>query len=212
MKRKMAVYTFALCLIVSSIAQAAPSPVSGPIAARIQSAYKQMKDARGTFVQKSFIKEIGVTETYKGDFYMKIPSKMFYKYNAGSQDEVLVDGNTILLYQKNNNQVVKSKFDPASYGAAPVALLGGLGDLQREFKIREKAGELLLTPKGPMGGITLLEIKPSNGPFPIKTLKMHMQSSTVTLTFENVKINTGIKDSYFTMKPPAGAAFLDYTR
>lgn len=208
MKKKITVfYTLALCLVFTSLASASGTE----LASHIQSAYKNLTDAKGAFVQKSFIKEIGETETYKGDFYMKIPSKMFYKYRQGSKDKVLVEGNTILLYQQNQNQVVKSKFDPASYGAAPVALLGGLGNLQREFNITEKNGKLLLTPKGPMGGITLLEIVPSKNPFPIKSMTMHMKSSTISLTFEDVKTNTGIKDSVFRLNQPAGAAFLDYT-
>ncbi|HEX8947672.1 MAG TPA: outer membrane lipoprotein carrier protein LolA, partial [Dissulfurispiraceae bacterium] len=47
--------------------------------ARIQKAYEHIKDIRGSFVQKSHIKDLKRTDTYQGQFFIK-PPKMKWEY------------------------------------------------------------------------------------------------------------------------------------
>ncbi len=183
-------------------------------AARIQAAYRQIRDASGRFEQKSYLKDLGKTETFGGDFMLKLPSKMRYIYKTGSNDQVIIKGNMIMIYQKKENQIMKGRFDAGTYGTAPVAFLGGLGDIERDFRVTEKKGDLILRPKDPMSGITYIEVEPTKGPssFPVKSFIIHDRySNTVRITLRDVKLNRGMKDSAFEFTPPPGTSVFDYT-
>lgn len=185
----------------------------GEIAGKIQSAYRRIRDASGKFEQKSYLKDLGKTQTYGGDFMIKLPSRMRYIYTVGSRDQVAINGNSITIYQQKENQVLKGRFDAGTYGTAPVALLGGLGDIERDFSVSQEKGKLILRPKNPMNGITFVEVVPSGGAFPIKSFLIHDKySNTVQITLKDVKLNRGIKDSVFSFTPPAGTSVFDYTR
>jgi len=49
--------------------------------AKIQKAYEGIKDIKGNFVQKSFIKDLKRTDTYNGRFFIKQP-KMKWEYTG----------------------------------------------------------------------------------------------------------------------------------
>ncbi|MDA8325688.1 MAG: outer membrane lipoprotein carrier protein LolA [Nitrospiraceae bacterium] len=202
----------ALALFISVFAMGAEGAALPEAAARIQSAYRQIRDASGSFEQKSYLKDLGKTETYGGDFMIKLPSRMRYIYKTGSQDQVIIMKDTVIIYQKKENQVLKGKFDAGTYGTAPVAFLSGLGDIERDFRVTEKKGELILKPKDPMSGITFIEVEPSNGAFPVKSFRIHDRyANTVQITLKDVRLNRGIKDSAFEFTPPAGTSVFDYT-
>jgi outer membrane lipoprotein carrier protein len=180
---------------------------------RIQAAYKELKDVRGSFTQKSFIRDLGREETYKGVFKIKFPSKMRYTYRAGSRDEIIISGGSITIFQQKEKQALRSGFDRSTYGAAPVALLAGLGDINKDFEAEEKDGKLILRPKGPMGGITFIEVLASEEDFPIKGLRIHDRlSNEIRITLSHVKINGGMKDSDFSFTPPEGVRVFEQPR
>ena len=193
-------------------ARAAGAAAPG-LAARIQAAYSRVRDASGSFVQRSYLKDLGKTETFGGDFMIKLPARMRYIYKTGSRDQVVIKGDAITIYQKKEGQVLKSWFNPGTYGTAPVAFLGGLGDIRRDFFVTEKDGKLILRPKNQMNGVTFITVEPSNGAFPIRSFSIHDRySNTVRITLRDVKLNRGIKDSVFEFTPPPGTHVFDYTR
>lgn len=180
---------------------------------RIESTYRDIKDMKGNFAQKSFIKELGKEQNFDGSFLIKFPSKMRYTYKGASGDEILVGKNRITIYQKKEKQAIRSPFDRNTYGSAPVSLLGGFGDLDREFNV-SPAGEnkLKLAPKSPMGGITSIEIEGGEeGKFPVKSFTIHdNRANRIQINIKDISLNTGIKDSRFEFKPPAGVNIFDY--
>ena len=190
-------------------------PVRAGLAAKIQAAYGRIRDASGSFVQQSCLKDLGKTETFGGHFMIKLPGKMRYIYNKGSRDQVIIRGNVITIYQKNEAQVLKSWFNPGTYGTAPVAFLGGLGNIGRDFFVSEKNGKLVLTPKNKnrMSGVTSITVTPSNGAFPIRSFSIRDRyENTVRITLKDVKLNRGIKNSVFEFTPPHGTHVFDYTQ
>ncbi|MDA8169815.1 MAG: outer membrane lipoprotein carrier protein LolA [Nitrospiraceae bacterium] len=185
------------------------------LAERIQSAYKGLRDVKGTFVQKSFMESLKKETVYKGNFEIKFPSRMRYVYTGNSSDEVIINKGSILIYQKKENQVLKGSFDSSTYGAAPVAFLGGLGDLKKDFNVSEEKGKkLILRPKGQLEGVRYIEVEPSEGgQFPIKSFILHDKySNTVRISLEDVKANTGVRNSDFVFTPPKGVNIYDYNR
>jgi outer membrane lipoprotein-sorting protein len=177
---------------------------------KIQKAYENIKDIRGNFVQKSSIKDLKRTDTYNGRFFIK-PPKMKWEYTGEKPQVIYIKGDEILIYQKKENQIIKSKFDRATYGQAPIALLAGLGDIKREFiVISDSPDRLMIKPRKPMGNIDYIEVTPSDNAFPIKALIIvDSLLNRIEITLKDVKTNTGLKTSLFDFTPPTDATVLE---
>lgn len=180
----------------------------------IQKAYENIKDIKGSFVQKSTIKDLKRTDTFGGTFMIKVPSKIRWQYQGeGKQTEVIVSSGEMTIYQKSEKQVLKGRFDKESYGQAPLALLGGFGSIGNEFDVMGKEGRLLLTPKRSMGSVSSVEITPSEGEFPIRSLIItDKRSNRIEITFKKVVLNSGIKDSAFSFSVPEGVSVYDHSQ
>lgn len=177
---------------------------------KIQKAYEDIKDIRGNFVQKSSIKDLKRTDTYNGRFFIK-PPKMKWEYTGEKPQVIYIKGDEILIYQKKENQIIKSKFDRATYGQAPIALLAGLGDIRREFiVISDSPDRLMIKPRKPMGNIDYIEVTPSNNAFPIKALIIvDSLLNRIEITLKDVKTNTDLNNSLFNFTPPKDATVLE---
>ena len=74
----------------------------------IQKAYENVADIKGSFLQKSYIKDLKRTDTYKGQFFIKIPMRMKWEYTGEVAQEVFIDNDEIIIYQKKERQVYKT--------------------------------------------------------------------------------------------------------
>jgi outer membrane lipoprotein carrier protein len=176
--------------------------------ARIQKAYEDIRDLSGSFTQKSFIKELKRTETYKGDFYIKA-RKMKWDYRGDKPQTVYISDDEITIYQKKERQAFKARFERSTYGQAAIALLGGFGRIGEEFDVVAQKERLLLKPKTPMGNVVRVELALGDGPFPIESLTIiDTSSNRVDMKLRNVKINQGLKDRVFEFTPPEGVTVL----
>lgn len=174
--------------------------------ARIQKAYEGIKDVKGDFIQKSYIRDLKRTDTYSGRFFIK-PPKMKSEFSGEKPQSVYITGEDIIIYQKKEKQAIRAKFDRAIYGQAPIALLGGFGDINKEFDVSTKKGRLLLKPKRPMGVIVQIEFTLSDGAFPIETLSiLDTASNRIDIVLKDVKVNTGLDDRTFAFTPPEGVS------
>jgi len=181
---------------------------------KIQKAYENIKDIKGEFVQKSHIRDLKRTDAFKGSFVIKMPSQMRWQYYDEKKrhfTEVLITHDELLIYQKDEKQVLKGKFDSQSYGQAPIALLTGFAHIDREFTVTEKNGKLLLKPRKGMGSVVSIEITPSDSEFPIGSLTIiDKRSNTISITFKDVHINSGVKESVFSFSPPQDVSVYEH--
>jgi outer membrane lipoprotein carrier protein len=178
---------------------------------KIQKAYENLKDIRGSFVQKSSIKDLKRTDTYNGRFFIK-PPKMKWEYTGEKPQVIYIKGDEIFIYQKQENRVIKSKIDQNAYGQAPITLLAGLGNIRNEFVVvSDSPDRLLIRPRKPMGNIDYIEVMPSDNGFPIKALIfVDSLSNRIEITLKDVKINTGLRNSLFNFTPPKDATVLEH--
>ena len=186
------------------------SSVEGDIA-KIQKAYENIKDISGSFVQKSYIKDLKRTDTFKGKFFIKRPLEMKWAYKGDNAQEVFINNDEITIYQKKEKQAFRGRFDRDTYGQAPIALLSGFGKIQEEFFISDKNGKLLLKPKKAMRGILLIEVEPSGGEFPIKSFIINdSHSNRIEMILDDIKINTGLEDKLFRPSIPKNVTIYEY--
>ena len=205
---RMGLMSFAAILLLAAVSLAAEPEDQ---ITKIQKAYENIKDITGSFIQKSRIKDLKRTDTYRGSFFIK-PPKLKWEYTGEKPQTIYVSQEKIIIYHKKENQVLISKFDKTTYGQAPIALLAGFGDIRKEFDvISSAAGLVVLKPKNSMGNISRLEITPSDDGFPIKAIAIiDSLSNRVDISLSNVRINTELKDSLFDFVPPKGAALMTY--
>ncbi|MCE5312200.1 MAG: outer membrane lipoprotein carrier protein LolA [Nitrospiraceae bacterium] len=203
----MRITNFLLSALIIFFA-AAPASAQQDIADAIQDSYIRLKDIRGNFVQKSYIKDLKRTDTYKGRFFIK-PPRMKWEYLTEKPQTIYVIKDEITIYQKTEKQAFVSRFDSATYGQAPIALLGGFGKIKNEFITTEKDGKLILKPKRQMGNITSIEITAGDGDFPIKSMVItDNRSNRTEINLSSIKTDTGIKDSLFDFIAPEGVTVI----
>jgi outer membrane lipoprotein carrier protein len=191
---------FLLSFAVNVFASRADENIS-----RIQKAYEGIRDLKGSFVQKSEIKDLDRTETYKGEFYIKRPMKMKWMYTGKTAQDLIINGDTVLIYKRGDKQAYKSRFDRATYGQTPVALLSGFGNIKDEFEVSGNGDTIILKPKRPMGNVSTIKVILSEGGFPIRSFVIRdTRSNVIDVVLKDVKINTGLKDSLFDLALPRG--------
>ncbi len=178
---------------------------------RIQKAYENIRDMRGNFIQKSTIKDLKRTETYRGQFLIKIPKKVKWEYKGEAAQEVFINDDDIIIYQKKEKQAFRGRFDWNTYGQAPIALLSGFGKIHEEFTVSQQNKHLLLKPKSPMGGILSIEIEPSEGEFPISSFTIKdSHSNRIEIILKDIKVNTDLKENLFVPSLPGDVKIYEY--
>jgi outer membrane lipoprotein carrier protein len=178
---------------------------------KIQKAYEKIKDMKGSFTQKNTITDLNKTDTYKGEFFIKQPLRMKWVYTGKSAQDIYISDDTVLIYKKGDKQAYRGRFDKSTYGQTPVALLGGFGNIRQKFNISGTGSKLLLIPKNPLGSVTSITVILSNGQFPIKSFTIQDgRSNIVEIVLDDVKINTGLKDSFFKFSLPADVNVYEY--
>lgn len=177
---------------------------------RIEEAYKNISDLKGRFKQVSYLKDLEKRESYEGEFFIKIPSLFKWSYKGRSPQDVIISGDTLIIYQKKERQVFKGRFFPSRYGEIPIALLGGFGNIKRDFEIKEEKDRLILKPKAPMGNVKSIEIYSGDGDFPIKRLKIiDSAMNFIEIDLKDVVINSGLEDKIFHFMPPADVSVIE---
>jgi outer membrane lipoprotein carrier protein len=180
---------------------------------KIQKAYENLQDIQGSFVQKSYIKDLKRTDTFKGEFFIKRPMMMKWIYKGDNAQEVFIRGDEILIYQKKEKQAFKGRFDRETYGQAPIALLSGFGRIREEFSASMKNNKIVLKPKKPMGGIVSIELQTSDKEFPIQSFTIiDSLSNKIDMVLSDMKINTGTEEKYFTPSLPKDVTLFEHSQ
>jgi chaperone LolA len=178
---------------------------------KIQKAYEKIKDMKGAFIQKNTIKDLNKTDTYKGEFFIKQPLKMKWVYTGKSAQDIFISNDTVVIYKKGDKQAYKARFDKATYGQTPVALLSGFGNIRQEFTISGRGSTLLLKPKSSLGNITSISITLSEDDFPIQSFTIQDgRSNVIEIVLKDVKTNTGLKNPLFEFSLPKGVNVYEY--
>ncbi len=140
-----------------------------------------------------------------------MPLKLKWVYKGKVSQEVFIDNDVILIYQKKEKQAFRGKFDRDTYGQAPIALLSGFGNIQEEFIVSKKNNHLLLKPKNSIGGILSIEVKPSVSGFPIGSfLITDIHSNMIEIVLKDVQVNTGLEDTLFKPSLPGDVQIHEY--
>ncbi|MBF0537175.1 MAG: outer-membrane lipoprotein carrier protein LolA [Nitrospirae bacterium] len=182
----------------------------GKFLSRVKEAYSTLKDIKGKFKQTSRLKDLGKEMNFNGEFFIKIPNRLFWYYEGDQVQEVYVNDNVLIVYQKKLSQAIRTHYDAQTMGHSPIALLSGLKDVEKNYDITENNGVLRLVPKKEFNNMKHFDIYPSEGGFPIKKIVVSdVKDNEIEITLNDVRLNTNIIDETFTFTPPKDTKIVD---
>jgi outer membrane lipoprotein carrier protein len=209
-------FSFSLVLLIIFLfSSAALAITSEELATKVEEKYRSIKDLSMNFT-KTLESEIFETQKEtKGQMYLKNPEK----FRIETKDEIIVtDGKFLWTYSEQNEQVIKSRLDRSKNIFKPNQYLSNFrkeykAELTGEEKINKtKCYKLVLTPKKEDPFITKMIIWIDKKSLLAKKLEYKdSNDNQITLVFDKIKINKGIKDSKFVFEAPEGVEELDLT-
>ena len=113
----------------------AAGPTAEEIGTRVQQFYDATKTFKATFEQTYTIKVQNVKKVSTGKVTFEKPGKMNWVYDAPNGNRVMSDGNTIKVYEKENEQMFETPVKNSQYPAA-LSFLMGQGKLTKDFTLR----------------------------------------------------------------------------
>ena len=193
------------------------------LVARVDARYAATKDFRAEFTQETRIEGFETPLQSSGRVFIKKPGRLRWDYLEPSVEHIYVHNDRLEMYVPQHNQILKGNLTMMVATKAPLALLQGAGKLAEHFEVHPtdngRTGEgglplLTLIPKnhGQPGSSSVTriisEIQP--GTFFIRSLALHEVSGNIsTFRFTNVKANTGIDDTVFTLNPPEDVVIVE---
>ncbi|OEU51564.1 MAG: hypothetical protein BA871_14080 [Desulfuromonadales bacterium C00003096] len=192
-----------------------------------------IEDLQADFLQQAYLGSLDRVEEGRGRVAVrfdrsdqKLQPRFRWEYQAPSVQQIISDGRTVWVFLPENQQVMESPLPAEGSDGVddPLAFLTGLGQLSKRFTVawaspaRDGEGHyrLLLKPRNPSAIIERLELVidraveayASPGQRPVYPLRVATvfgpNESRTTITFRNVRLNQGLKDSLFDFKIPEG--------
>lgn len=207
-----------LAVQASALAAQAPSgggaqgrPSADVMARSLQQRYQGIRDFSATFVHGYRGGVLRTQTTERGTVSIKKPGLMRWVYTNPERKEFVSDGKKIYFYIPQDRQVQVSDVPPVDQATTPVLFLAGKGDIARDFTATyaesSPAGtvSLKLTPRKTEPDYEYLIVAVDPATLQIRALTTRdRQGGDSTLTFSNLKENTGISDKEFAFRIPRG--------
>jgi outer membrane lipoprotein carrier protein len=211
-------------LLAAAPVAAAPPPAAaghldvGTVVDKVQRRYDGASDFRARFTQTLTSAAMGRKTNSAGAVMFKKPGRMRWDYEKPERAMYVSDGNTLWLYEPDDQQAFKQALSTSQLPAA-LAFLTGKGKLANEF-------DITLVDKSPYAapGEYVLALSPKVAEPQVKSLlfivdpkTFDVRESVITdgqgnlndLTFADIRTNTHLPDSDFRWSPPSGVRVID---
>ncbi|MBI4816602.1 MAG: outer membrane lipoprotein carrier protein LolA [Deltaproteobacteria bacterium] len=194
-------------------AQLAPSPERA-VLDRIQKFYEKTKDFRADFVQRYTRVALSRTDESKGKVALKKPGMMRWDYSTPVEKHFITDGQTLFVYEPEEEQVVVDKNFKVSAMSSSLAFLFGQGKLEDSFNAKLIEGASLgvkpgfdvveLAPKRDATYAKLVLVTDPKTGQVVESILFETVGNLNRFEFVGTKVNVGIPDAEFSFVPPAG--------
>lgn len=199
MNAKLSVLVF--CLLCSFAVSA------GEGLKRLHSFSAGLKSMQADFTQTVFDDQMRQLEVSRGYVAIQKPGKFRWDYKAPYVQHIIADGEKVWLYDPELEQVTVKPLAEA-LGSAPIALLSGDGDLDKQFNFTELGNidgkefvQLEVKVKDTDYGLMLLAL----GEKGMDVMELKDKLGQVTrIEFSNIKLNKKINKDQFTFNVPKG--------
>ncbi len=209
-----------VCLSLSSAALA--SDVDD-VVRQVDDRYAKTEDLQGTFTQETIIEGFETGFQSAGKFYLKKPGLLRWDYLEPSKEHIYVDGDEVMMYVPEHQQVVKGALTQMAASKGPLALLLGVGKLAQQFTISEAASDstnsaglprLTLIPK-PDGDtaptIKNIELQLLPDSYLIQTITLYETSGNISrVRFEDLQVNQELAADLLRFTIPPDVVVVDF--
>lgn len=207
---RAATVLLALCLL-PAVPGAQTRPAPDGVARALQQRYQGIRDFAADFVHTYRGGVLRTQTTERGTVVIKKPGRMRWVYTSPEKKEFISDGVKVYSYLPRDRQVIVTTLPSDDQATTPVLFLSGKGDIGRDFTAAyaetSPAGTtaLTLTPRRPEAEYEYLVVAVDPVTLQIRALTTRdRQGGDSTLTFNNLKENTGISDKAFVFRIPRG--------
>ena len=190
---------------------------------QVDDAYATIQDLQGKFTQETIIEgfETGFEST--GQFFLKKPGLLRWDYLQPSKEIIYVDGDAVMMYVPEHQQVIKGTLTQIVASKGPLALLLGVGKLAEQFSVSEVAGSsesrtdlptIRLVPK-PDGDtaptIKEIELQVFSDSYLIQTMTILDSSGNISrVRFDHIQVNQGLEGDLLKFTLPPDVVVVDF--
>ncbi len=196
---------------------AAPATLSGQpttpeaLAEALQRRYDTIRDFSATFTHTYTGGVLRKRVTESGTVTIKKPGRMRWNYTSPEQKLFVADGRKMYSYLPQDKQVIVSDVPATDQASTAALFLAGKGNLVRDFTVSlapppaaPATRALKLVARTPQPEYESLVVGFDDS-FRIRSLTtFDAQGGTSTITFGNLKENTGVPDNTFAFRIPRG--------
>jgi outer membrane lipoprotein carrier protein len=190
--------------LVPGAGAAAPAP-SGE--ASLRRFFNDVHSVHARFNQVVLDEALNTIQESSGTLWIERPNKFRWDYDVPFKQQIVSDGKTIWVYDKELQQVTVRALT-GGLGDTPAVLLAGRGRLEEKFTIKslDKQGSLAwaqLIPKSKDGGFEDIRLGFEQGR--LRVLEMiDGFGQTTRVTLRDAKENLRIEPATFIFIPPKG--------
>lgn len=210
MRQRAAVVLIGIGLL-HAVPVAQERPSAEALARALQTRYQGIRDFSADFVQLYRGGLLRTQTSERGTVVVKKPGRMRWVYTSPERKEFVSDGLKVYSYLPADRQVIVSALPSDDTAATPALFLTGKGDISRDFVAAfadgapQGATALKLTPRRQEPEYEYLVVTVDPASLQIRSLTTRdRQGGDSTLTFTNLKENTGISDKEFAFRVPRG--------
>ncbi|MEK7703226.1 MAG: outer membrane lipoprotein carrier protein LolA [Nitrospirota bacterium] len=183
----------------------------------LQETDQKINDIQADFTQEVTFEGFESSAKSNGKVFFKKDKadsrKMRWDYNSPSSQQIFIDGETLMQYTPQNQQVIRSVLGKQT--GLPIDLFMGMEKIEQIFSIAQQEDRvLLLKPK--KKGSNVIEMRVTLAPPPrvggLFIQKVQIQEANGNLSefiFKKLKINKDISDSTVSLKIPEGVEVID---
>lgn len=207
---------FAVFFILPLIIGENSARAEGAVLEKLKSTYQQSNSWNADFSQATYVEVLGREVKKNGEIYLKKPGKMKIDYKGERGKSYISNGQKLWIYTEGDTQVQVFKKISSVVSTEALAFLQGLGDLEKEFRIKsaEKG-----TVKPQNSALSLLELFPKKKGSPLTKVILGVEPKTGMVeeaflfntsgnnthyVFKNIRLNANLEDRFFEFDKPSG--------
>jgi outer membrane lipoprotein carrier protein len=177
------------------------------LARRLDQRHRTLTDLTARFTQTYRSGLLGREVVERGVVSIKRPGRMRWEYRDPEKKVFVSDGKTFYFYVPADKQVIVR--DQAGARGLPTLLLSGQGEIVAQFELALEPGppglqRLRLTPREPDPEIESVALDVDARGHVAAIDVLDVQGNRSRFRFENIRENTGLRDSLFRFEIPRG--------
>ncbi len=177
------------------------------IARQVQATYEKAQNVSSAFTQKVKIEALEREIEKSGEVTFQKPGKLRVEYTGDRGRLYVSDGKKLWVYEKGDSQVNVYQVTPKTLPEETLAFLGGLGNLNKQFTVRDatkKVREKKIT-----GNLDWLLLVPRQASSQLEEMLLGFNPTSHLVEEAYLKNETGNQSHYFFKKVVVNSKFED---